>query len=255
MATAKPQSMVTVERRGPVALLTLPAPAWSSVGVGAVAALARECERIRDDAAVRAVIISGEGDAFCGDWSRTVDAKADQDGGACCTAFQPLADLPQPVIAAINGPAHGAGLELALAADVRIAADTATFLLCAGESLPLAGGLTRLSRAIGRSAATWMALSGSILSAAEALNAGLVSAVLPPAELLPEAERLAAVIASRGPIATRYAKEALRHGPDLTLSQALRYETDLTIILQTTADRAEGVAAFVEKREPRFEGR
>ncbi len=73
--------------------------------------------------------------------------------------------------------------------------------------------------------------------------------------LLGEAERIAAVIASRGPIAVRFAKEALRHGADLTLPQALRYETDLTVILQTTADRAEGVAAFVEKRQPRFEGR
>ena len=249
------QSSVTLERLGHVALLTLPPRAWRNVGVRAFSSLAQTCEALRDDEGVRAVILTGEGDCFCGDWSQMVGAKLDQRNGDCCSAFQPIADLPQPVIAAINGPAHGAGLELALAADVRIAADTATFLLCAGESLPLAGGLTRLSRAIGRSAATWMALSGSILSAAEALNAGLVSAVLPPAELLPEAERLAAVIASRGPIATRFAKEALRHGPDLTLPQALRYETDLTIILQTTADRAEGVAAFVEKRDPRFEGR
>src|SRR5207249_3887672 len=120
------------------------------------------------------------------------------------------------------------------------------FLLCDGEAVPLAGGLTRLSRAVGRGAATWLALTGAELSVSEALAAGLVSAVLPREELLAEAERLAAVIASRGPIATRFAKEALRHGPDLTLPQALRYETDLTIILQTTADRAEGVAAFAE---------
>ena len=253
MATSHP--MVTVARRGPVALLMLTARAWSSVGIGAVTALARECETIGDDTTVRAVIISGEGDVFCGDWSRMVDAKAEQDGGACCTAFQPLADLPQPVIVAINGPAGGAGLELALTADVRIATEDATFLLCEGESLPLAGGLTRLSRAIGRGAATWMALAGASLSAEQALTVGLVSTVLPRSELLAEAERLAAVIASRGPVATRYAKESLRHGPDLTLPQALRYETDLTVILQTTADRAEGVAAFVEKREPRFEGR
>ena len=99
-----------------------------------------------------------------------------------------------------------------------------------------------------------MALTVAAITDEVALATGLLSMVTPAAELLPEAERLAAVIASRGPIAVRYAKEALRYGPDLTLPQALRLETDLTIILQTTADRAEGVAAFAEKRQPRFVG-
>lgn len=246
---------VRVERRGSVAVITLPARGWSAVGVSSLSALARHCETLRDDDAVRAVILTGEGAAFCGDWSRTVVAKTDQDAGICCDAFQPVADLPQPVIVAVNGSAHGAGLELALAGDLRIASQEATFLLCDGESTPLSGGLTRLTRAVGLSTAAWMALTGAKLSAEQALTAGLVSGVLPAADLLPEAERLATVIASRGPIAVRFAKEALRHGPDLPLPQALRYETDLTILLQTTADRAEGVAAFAEKRPPRFEGR
>ncbi|MGH2601088.1 MAG: enoyl-CoA hydratase/isomerase family protein [Dehalococcoidia bacterium] len=250
---AKPS--VRLERRGDAALLLLLSRAWSSVGSREIDALAHECEIVRDDASIRAVILTGEGETFCGDWSRTVEARRAQGNGLCCAAFQPLADLPQPVLAAVNGPAHGAGLELALAADLRISSSSATFLLAGGESVPLAGGLTRLSRAIGRGAATWMALTGERLTAEQALAAGLVSAVLPMAELLPEAERLTAVIASRGPIAMRFAKEALRHGPDLTLAQALRYETDLTVILQTTADRAEGVAAFAEKRPPHFTGR
>jgi enoyl-CoA hydratase/carnithine racemase len=249
------QHHVDVQRRGHVAIVTLPARGWTSVTCDGLDALARVCERIRDDDTVRCVVLTGEGDCFCGDWSATVQARTEQAEGRCGAAVAPLADLPQPVIAAINGPAHGAGLELALAADIRIAAEDAGFLLCGGESMPLAGGLTRLSRAIGRGFAGWMALTGTQLTAVEALGVGLVSAVLPREQLLAEAERLASVIAARGPIATRFAKEALRHGPDLTLPQALRYETDLTIILQTTADRAEGVAAFAEKREPRFEGR
>jgi enoyl-CoA hydratase/carnithine racemase len=143
---------------------------------------------------------------------------------------------------------------VALVADVRLAADPATFLLAAGDALPLGGGLTRLGRAAGRAAATWLALTGEPLPADAALRAGLVSAVLAPDALLPEAERLAGMIAGRGPIAVRFAKEALRRGPELTLAQALRMETDLTVILQTTADRAEGVAAFKEKRPPHFTG-
>jgi len=245
---------IDLQRRGHVAVITLPARGWGTVTRAATGALANVCEQIREDDGLRCVILTGEGDCFAGEWSCTVGARSDQAAGLCCEAFQPLADLPQPVIAAVNGPAHGAGLELALAADVRIAAEEASFVLCAGESAPLAGGVTRLSRAIGRAGATWMALTGACLTAEEALANGLVSAVLPREGLLAEAERLASVIAARGPIAVRFAKEALRHGPDLTLPQALRYETDLTIILQTTADRAEGVAAFAEKREPTFRG-
>jgi enoyl-CoA hydratase len=246
---------VTLNRRNHSAVLTLHRHAWNTVGRREIAALARACESLRDDDGVRVVIVRGEDGQFCGGWSQLVDEQVEQRGGGCCLAFEPLATLPQPVIAAVEGPVHGAALELALTADVRVAAEDASFLLCEGESLPMAGGLTRLSRAVGRGTATWMALTGAEISAQEALASGLVSAVYPAAALVAEAERIAAVIASRGPIAVRYAKEALQRGTDMTLAQALRFETDLTIILQTTADRAEGVAAFVEKREPLFEGR
>src|SRR5215203_2079779 len=212
---AKPT--VQVERRAGAAWLTLPARGWTSVGVAALDALERACAPLYDDESVRAVIVTGESSAFCGDWSRTVDGRTEQADGQCGRAFACLADLPQPVIAAVNGPAHGAALELALAADIRIAADSADFLLCDGEAVPLAGGITRLGRAIGRAATAWMALTGALLSANEALRLGLVSAVLPLDQLQAEATRLAAVIGSRGPIAVRFAKEALLHGADLTL--------------------------------------
>jgi enoyl-CoA hydratase/carnithine racemase len=100
-----------------------------------------------------------------------------------------------------------------------------------------------------------MLLDGSELNAEVAYRCGLVSRVVPLAELSDAASALAGRIASRGPLALRYAKEAVYRGLEMPLEQALRYETDLSVILQTTADRAEGVRAFFEKRPPQFEGR
>ena len=168
--------------------------------------------------------------------------------------FGPLAALPQPVVAALEGDIVGGGLELALCADIRIADTAARFAILDPNAphFPIAGGLQRLTRTIGRSRALELSLADHAVGAATALTWGLISAVVPdpPAE----AERRAGVIAARGPVATRLAKEAVRRGVELPLDQALRYETDLTVLLQTTDDRAEGVRAFIEKRSPRFRG-
>ncbi len=161
------------------------------------------------------------------------------------------------MIAVLAGDASGAGLELALACDVRLTHAGARF------AMPLAshveswfGGTQRLPRLIGRARAAEMMLLGDAITAETALAWGLVNFVAADrAGLDAEADRLARVLASRGPLALRYAKEAISRGLDMPLDQALRYETDLTVILQTTADRAEGVRAFLEKRPPRFEGR
>jgi enoyl-CoA hydratase/carnithine racemase len=171
--------------------------------------------------------------------------------------FGCLGDLPQPVVCAINGDATGAGLELALACDVRIAAEGANFSVpeISLGLLPLAGGTQRLPRLIGRGKALEMILTGDPIDAQEALRIGLVSAVVLHDYLLSEAEAIASRIAARGPLAVRYAKEAIARGFEMPLEQALRFETDLTIILQTTEDRAEGVRAFLEKRKAEFKGR
>ncbi len=165
--------------------------------------------------------------------------------------------MAQPVIACIQGEAIGAGLELALACDIRIAAEGAVFAIrdVANGAVPSAGATQRLPRLIGRGKASEMILLGEELDAQAALACGLVSAVVPRGELEAHGRALAERIAAQGPIAVRYAKEAMRQGLDMPLEQALRYETDLTIILQTTADRAEGVSAFLEKRKPHFEGK
>jgi enoyl-CoA hydratase len=162
--------------------------------------------------------------------------------------------MPRPVVCAITGDAHSAGLELALACDIRIASPDARFSLPEVRMglLPLAGGTQRLPRLIGRGRALEMILSGDSIDASDALRIGLISAVAhDPAA---EAGRIAGRIADQAPIATRYAKEAVARGTEMPLQQALRFETDLTVILQTTEDRAEGVRAFLEKRRPEFKG-
>jgi enoyl-CoA hydratase/carnithine racemase len=170
--------------------------------------------------------------------------------------FRCLELMAQPVIACIQGAAIGAGLELALACDLRIAAEGATFAICdVAEGRVSDGGATqRLPRLIGRGKAFEMILLGEPLDARAALACGLVSAVVPGDALDAHARALAERIAAQGPIAVRYAKEAVLRGLDMPLEQALRYETDLTVILQTTADRSEGVSAFLEKRPPKFRG-
>jgi enoyl-CoA hydratase/carnithine racemase len=207
-----------------------------------------------DNGDVHVVLLTAEGPVFAHGWDRerwTIATERLEPG------FRSLELMAQPVIACVQGEAIGEGLELTLACDVRIAAERTTFAMPQASmgSPPWLGGTVRLPRIAGRSTATAMILLGQRLDAAEALRCGLVNAVVPPAELRSKAEQLAAAIAAQGPLGVRCAKEAMREGMDMPLSQALRYETDLTIILQTTADRAEGVRAFVEKRPPKFTSR
>jgi len=167
--------------------------------------------------------------------------------------FAGFAEIAQPTIAVLDGPTLGGGLELALAADIRVAApDCQIGLEALTVGFPRAGGLQRLTRAIGRSRATQLLLLEGQIDAATALDWGLVNLVADNA--FEAAWQVAGSIASRGPIATRYAKDAIRHGLDMPLAQALHYETELTILLQDTTDRAEGVDAFVNKRAPQFSG-
>jgi enoyl-CoA hydratase len=256
---------LVLERGRPIAYLRLRRPESGNLIDGqTIHELEAACRELGDDDAVRAVILTGEGDAFCRGWDLSgLDPERESPlawarrQGLLGDPFGCLARLPQPVIAAVNGHALSAGLELALACDVRLAAQEARFACpeTAHGLIPWAGGTQRLPRIVGRGKALEMILTGEAVDAQEALRIGLVSQVVPRDRLLAEAEALAGRIAARGPIAVRYAKEAVSQGLDMTLEQALRYETDLTIILQTTQDRAEGVRAFLEKRTPKFKGR
>lgn len=235
--------------KGAVAYLTLIRP---TLGVAFARELADACEAIAADTGVRVVLLSAEGEVFSTGWDSPATARASPGD-----PFGSLADLSCPVVCALNGDVLGAGLELALACDVRIAAEGARFGLpdIAIGLLPMAGGTQRLPRLVGKGRTLEMILTGEPIDSREALRIGLVSTVVAPGKLMGEAESIANRIAERGPLAVRYAKEAISRGLEMPLEQALRFETDLTVILQTTEDRTEGVQAFLDKRKPEFKGR
>ena len=250
-----PERTVSLDKSGPVARLTLRrAAAANAVDSALLADLARACDAIESDDSVRAVILAADGADFCRGWDESLLAG---EGGPPADAFGCLAELPRPVVCAVQGEALSAGLELALACDIRVASEDARLGLPETKLglVPMGGGTQRLARLVGRGKALEMILTGEAVDAPEALRVGLVSAAVPRDRLAAEAESVAARIAERGPVAVRFAKEAISRGLEMTLEQALRYETDLTVILQTTEDRAEGVRAFLEKRKPRFKGR
>jgi len=163
----------------------------------------------------------------------------------------------KPLIAAVNGYALGGGCELAMQADIVIAGDNARF----GQPeinlgiIPGAGGTQRLTRTVGPALATKMVLSGEMIDARTALTAGLVAEVSPPELTVEKAVELARAIAAKPPVAVRLAKAAMRQARETSLSAGLRYERQAFTVLAGTADRNEGLAAFMEKRKPRFTGR
>ena len=172
-------------------------------------------------------------------------------------AASAIAMLPMPTVAVLNGDAVAHGLEVALAADLRIAADTARLGLGSLRDcgFPYDGGTQRLPRLVGPGMARDILFTGRTLSAQEALAGGLVNRVAPPEQLECVAAQLAQQIGSAAPIASRYAKEAVWASGDLSMAQGLRLEADLSVILHSTEDRAEGLRSFAEKRAPQFEAR
>jgi enoyl-CoA hydratase len=171
--------------------------------------------------------------------------------------FQRIENLGKPVLAAINGYALGGGCEIALACTLRFASSSARF----GQPevnlglIPGYGGTQRLARLVGRGKAQELILTGEMIDAAEALRIGLVNQVFAPEELLPKTEAVASIILSRGPLAVRYAMEAIHLGLNMRLEEGLDYEATLFSVLCASQDMKEGTRAFLEKRKPKFEGR
>ena len=241
----------------PIARITLARrDAANRISLRTLRELTDACEVIAATEGISLVVVAAEGPDFCAGWEPEA-RMALQTSTGHLDPFGCLAALPVPVLAALHGNVASAGLELALACDLRIAGDDARFSCpdVLEGAVPLAGATARLPRIAGRTVASAMLLLGDELDAEAAYRCGLVSRVLPAQDLPAEVDAIAQRITANGPLGLRYAKEAVHNGIELPLDQALRYELDLSIILQTTHDRAEGVQAFLEKRPPTFEGR
>ena len=250
---------VSIRRLDRVALITIQRHERRNTIDAAVGfELADACLEARRDEGVWAVVLTGAGETFCAGTDPEAMGLAANDSGLLSTlrAAESVGHIEKPVVAAMNGDALDQGLELALACDLRVASGSAQYGLTQLErgTIPWDGGTQRLPRLIGQGRAIEMLLASRRVSADEAWSMGLVNLVVEPAEVLSRAMDLASVIAGHGPIATRYVKEAVNKGLDLTLEQGLRLEADLSFLLQSTADRAEGIASFLERRRPDYRG-
>jgi enoyl-CoA hydratase/carnithine racemase len=258
------EAVLTTETDGGVAWLTLNRPqVMNSLNFELVHALRDQIEVLRFDPAVRVVVIRGAGEkAFC--------AGADLKERAALSpvevrtyiytirsTFSAIERLSKVVIAAVNGVALGGGTELALAADLRVAAETATMGLTETRLaiIPGAGGTQRLPRLVGKGKAKELIFTGTRIGAAEALKIGLVNRVCALGDLKSTCQQLADQICETGPVAIEQAKYAIDYGFEADLDTGMAIESNAYWVCIPTEDRLEGLAAFREKRKPVYKGR
>jgi enoyl-CoA hydratase/carnithine racemase len=259
-----------ITRRGHIALITLNRPDTRNAlsGEDMFAAFESLVDNLNADLSVRAAVLTGAGTAFCsggnvaemrdrtGMFAGPPEEITERYRQGIQRIPRALARLQVPLIAAVNGPAIGAGNDLACMCDLRIASTTARF----AESfvkvgiIPGDGGCWLLPRVVGHAKAAELALTGDTIDAAEAQRIGLVSRVVAPDELLPEALQLAGRIAANPPQVLRWTKQLLQQARTGTLDEALDAAGQLQGLAHHTADHAEAVAAFFEKRTPVFSG-
>jgi enoyl-CoA hydratase len=245
------------------ALMTFSRPeALNAVNAAVLDDFARALDGLEADGDLRVVVLTGAGRAFVGGGDIPHMAALAADAGERFVyrgqaLLRRLERLPAVSIAAINGFALGGGLEIALACDLRVAAETAElgFPEVTVGLIPGWGGTQRLVRLVGRGIAKELILTGRRLQAAEARELGVVNRVVPAAALLDACRGLAAEIVRASPVAVRQAKKAIDEGADLGLDQGLVVEAEAWLVNFCSPDRVEGLRAFVDKRRPAYRGR
>jgi enoyl-CoA hydratase len=253
---------ILVETRGPVGLITLSRPkALNALCDALVREMGTALDGFESEDKIGAVVITGSDRAFAaGADIKEMSGRSYMDvylADFITAGWERVTTCRKPIVAAVAGYALGGGCELAMMCDTIIAADTAKF----GQPeitlgvIPGAGGTQRLTRFVGKAKAMDMVLTGRMMDAAEAERSGLVSRVVPAATLLDEALALAARIAEMSRPAVMIAKEAVNRAYETTLSEGVRFERRVFHSLFATDDQKEGMAAFVEKRKPRFKNR
>jgi enoyl-CoA hydratase len=258
------QSSVRVERDDDLAVVTVDRPEkLNALNAQVVRDVGSAFEGLRNDASVRGVILTGAGEkAFVAGADIAQLATMDPLSGVEVSregqrVFLAIERFPKPVLAAVGGYALGGGCELALACHLRVASDNARFGLpeVGLGIIPGYGGTIRLARLIGLGRAIELTLTGEMIGAERAEAIGLVSAVVPRAELLERSKQLLRKITRNGPVAVRMALESVYHAVDATTTDALELESSLFGLLAATADMKEGMEAFLQKRKASFQGR
>ncbi len=256
-------SMLACHRDGAVATVTIHHPPANTLTPELLAELSQVFEVLAADDEIKAVVLTGTGRFFVAgaDIKLLASIASSEEGESIARQGQAILNrieaLEKPVIAAINGVCLGGGLELALCCHIRLAADGSRL----GQPeinlgiMPGFGGTQRLPRLIGQSNALELILTGDPISAAEAQSLGLVSQVIPPEDLLRQAQGLARKMASKSLPALRASLRAVRGGSEISLPEGLAMEARLFGGLCETEDKREGLAAFLEKRQPQFRDR
>ncbi|MGB3288104.1 MAG: enoyl-CoA hydratase-related protein [Burkholderiaceae bacterium] len=264
MSRQAPSTLELVQAHRPAAgvlLLTLNRPEKAnSLSTELIVQLCAHMRTAADDQAIACVVLTGSDRIFSagadisGMATRGVDWYLDPER---LERWYEIQDFRKPVIAAVNGPAIGGGCELAMLCDIIIAGETASF--SQGEItvgvIPGDGATQRLPRQVGKSLAMQMILSGERIAAQRALQAGLVSEVVPAAKTVDRAIEIAALIATRPPLSVQQAKQAVLASYRLPLDEGLKFERQRVVDVFKTEDRLEGMRAFLEKRPPAYRGK